>query len=200
MLSLFVLAACNKPCPECPKCPDPTTAGRTSTTISSPGCLTFDEYNNEDTVEKKAEWLRKYGRAVCDLYSIVEKSHTIKNATVEETPERELTLTWKTIADTIGSYDYEKYVAFNLDSKGNIISIKLIPQFVYDAPCYSIPLLRGIKQARSLSDTDKVAFKGAKVGLGPKLSSTIIIKVKGISYDYSDEPKRLDEERILNPL
>lgn len=171
-------------------------------------CLTLDEYNTLPTIEEKADWLRKYGKAVCDniLFEAAQENHTIKTGEFTPSPNGSLKKDWKEIKSKTSQYSvYERYLSFEIDSANKIIKdIKIVPTFSDKVPCYSLALFRAIAKKNNDNNISfEFIFAGVKAG------ETIIIKVTDMNgkvsyFDYSDEPKSnpgpIATRRIKSPL
>lgn len=160
-------------------------------------CLDLEEYNKLKFALQKADWLKKYGRAVCKdtLYKYSKKEHFLDPegfGTTADDGNNKLTKRWEDIKVLTNSYSvYAKYISFKIDgTTKKITDLDIVSDFSNTIPCYSLALFRGI--AKDNNDGNiTFEFQNAEV----RGKQTIIIRVidlnGGISYfDYSDEPKK----------
>lgn len=157
----------------------------------------LSEYEAKPNVEEKAKWLREKGEKVCKdvLYASVLKDHLLPKGDylrrrIEDYPNQiPLKLNWKTIHDSIEGHFYDKYVGFDI-SKNNVVSIKLIDEFLPNGGSYSIPLFLALADKLGLPDNDeKTSFEFI---LTKDEKSPVIFKVidqEGIELNYSTKPK-----------
>jgi hypothetical protein len=170
-------------------------------------CLNLDEYNALASVKDKADWLRKYGKAVCDsiLFKAAKGAHTIKTGEFTPKPHGSLKKDWNEINSRTSKYSvYDCYLSFDIDNVNKKIKdIKIVPTFNDNIPCYSLALFRAIAKDNNNSNiTFEFIFADVK-------TETIIIQVTDMNgkvsyYDYSDEPKSnpgsITRRRIKSPL
>lgn len=171
-------------------------------------CLTLEQYDALPTLEEKAEWLRKYGKAVCDdiLFEASKKTHTIGTGEFKPAPSGSLKKSWNDIESKTSKFSvYDRYLSFDLDTTNKVIKdIKIVSTFDNKVPCYSLALFRAIAKENNYKNiTFEFIYADVKAG------ETIIIKVtdmngKDLYFDYSDEPKKNDgpivTRRIKSPL
>lgn len=160
-------------------------------TIATPmvkaNCLSLKEYRKLTTVEAKADWLRKYGAAVCKdtLDKALKETHLIDSGTITTTTNV-YAITWDEVETFIGENMYNAYISFDYNTNKTIENLKLIPKFDPSITCYSVPLIRYIASENKLATEDNIEFGFANIGL----NRTIVIRVKGnVYYDFSNEPK-----------
>lgn len=71
---------------------------------------------------------------------------------------------------------------------GYSVKLKAMP-FTLSQSCYSVPMLRGVKIANSLTRSDNLTFtKGMKVVSGTA-KEVVLIKAGGNYYDLTDDPR-----------
>jgi hypothetical protein len=178
---------------------DETTAKTDATTKESiqkadiRECLTLKEYRKCTTIPLKADWLRKYGAAVCtDTLDIaLENAHRIAAENTPTTLSNPYRISWEDMEIFIDENMYNAYISFEYnDVKTVVKGIKLIPKFDEQVTCYSVPLIRHIAKENKLNPNDYFEF--GKTGS----NSTVFIKVKGVAYyDFSNEPKATIKQR-----
>lgn len=165
-------------------------------------CLTLEQYDLLPTTEEKEDWLRKYGKAVCDniLFEATLKTHTIKTGEFTPNPSGSLKKDWSDIESMTKQYSvYDRYLSFDVDPvKKKINSIIIVPTFDKKISCYSLALLRAIAKENNGSNIS-FEFIYATIKAGKE---TIIMKVTDLNgkssyYDYSDEPMKKNDPIIM---
>ena len=171
-------------------------------------CITLKMYNLLATTEEKADWLREYGKAVCDdiLDEATRNTHTINTTEFTAKPKGSLKKDWNEIKSKTSHFAvYESYISFKIDPVSkDIIDLKIIPYFDKKTPSYSLALFRSIaKQNNDANITFEFMYASVEAG------ETIVIKVTDLNnqvsyFDYSDEPKKKEAgvitRRIKSPL
>jgi len=161
--------------------------------VAAPPCITMAAYDSLSTIALKAAWLRDHGAEVCpNLLNDAEKVHLVVDTTVVPYPDaKTYIMKWQTLDSLVGTYMYEKYVSFEVDTDRSITDVVLVPEYKDNGLCYSIPLFRSIVDLYHLSPTSEFEFISAKVGT----NETIAIRFKDdstgdlIYYDNSDMPQ-----------
>lgn len=165
-------------------------------------CLGLEEYRKIDdlkldapkTDSLKADWLRKYGKAVCidTLYPSTLDTHEIKHTPFKLGSGKSFTIKWEDLKKLTESYSaYEKYVGFKIDASKEIAGIEIEPQFSNKKVCYSLPLFRSI--ARENEGLD-ISFEFMWALVGNDKQETIVFRVLNSKtpatfFDFSDEPR-----------
>ncbi len=162
-------------------------------------CLSLEEYEKLSTLLEKAEWLTKYGKAVCEetLHESTQKTHELKVGDFTTATNGGLVKNWEYIKNLTQTYSvYAKYVSFEIDIPNKQIKdLKIVDTFDDTIPCYSLALFRSIAKKNNYNNIS-FEFLFAEVNTG---GETIIIKVANsdgtISYfDYSDEPRLIENQ------
>ena len=155
-------------------------------------CIDMSGYDkiNPNDINKKAQWLVKYGKSVCPtiLNSRAIAEHIIRPTVSVEPIDINLSLikTWREIKKTIGTNTfYDVYIGFEIDANSDeILDLKTINLFTTSEVCYSITLFTSIVDFQKLNDDSKFSFEYANVNGERK----IIIRVDTLIYDYSQNP------------
>ena len=165
-------------------------------------CLGLEEYRKIDDLKLespkkdslRADWLRKYGKAVCidTLYLSTLETHEIKHTPFKLGTGKSFAIKWEDLKKLTESYSaYEKYVGFKLDASKEIAGIEIEPKFSDTKVCYSLPLFRSI--ARENEGLD-ISFEFMWALVGNSKQETIIFRVlngknPATFFDFSDEPR-----------
>lgn len=152
-------------------------------------CITLEEYDNLNDIDKKTEWFLNNGKNVCPeilFYRELNKHLVSGLTTVEPTVDgKSLPKTWKEVSSLTSGIFYEKYVTFDIDTTTkDIKDLILVDKFDANKFCYSVPLFNAIAAIEKLKDDSVIEFMYAKVDNKLK----IVIKVGSHFYDYSEEP------------
>ena len=161
-------------------------------------CISLRDYEILNDTEEKAAWLRLNGDKVCQviLYDAIEKDHKIDAVVTTSTTTRPFKITWDDMSRFVGNGMYNAYIGFEIDANNNITNLKLIPKFTINEPCYSIPLIRYLAFKYNLRGNENLEF----LNIITPFREKIAIKVNSVYYDYSDEPKIINEKPKSKPL
>lgn len=172
---------------------------------SNPYIMGLKSMRQFDTMQV---WLEHNGDVICDeqLYSCMAQYHIISQLEYDTAVGIHLDnhptlmdypLTWGAIDTFIANneiYCYDKYIGFTFTS--GIMSLKIL-SFTNTETCYSVPMLRGIREIHGLTATDNLVFtKGMMVIPGSSPSAyreVVLIKVTTTTgtayYDITDDPR-----------
>ncbi|WP_395061233.1 hypothetical protein [Flavobacterium sp.] len=151
-------------------------------------CISIEEYKKIDTSEsdKQAQWLKINSDNVCEkeeFYKLVYGQHLINKVKFENelknsANDKILKIHWLDLNKMLSKYgDYEKYVAFQVDSNGKL-GLKLIDNFVKSPSCYSVAFFRSIFYDKTINILDpKVFFEFHQLDNGYVIFS--LIEVNG---------------------
>lgn len=163
-------------------------------------CLNFNFYDQQTTIQDKADWLYKYGRFICPdlLNATAEHTHEIDASIATRLNTTTQTLSWTQIKSLMQNHVYEYYIKCHTDNSGNINLVNAATPYQESGNCFSMPLFRGIHKKYTLNDKDKFEFMSATTGnatTGIKKIVMFSITRYGqtqpfISYDYSDRPDK----------
>ena len=169
-------------------------------------CIDLADYDTITDVYRKADWLKKNGKYVCQdtLNNSSERDHFVVDASVfTPTSGRTLTINWGDIKTLMKDDIYENYITFEIDSLDNINKITTTERYTKNPFCFSMPLFRGIDKKMTLDDSSEFLFTSANLGTTPAIFFKI---TKDLSrpnsdfayYDFSDEPKKTSDGNLSN--
>lgn len=171
-------------------------------TPTTTDCLSMEEYEALTTLEERIHWLTAYGHLVCKriLYDYLLNDHRMNAIsfrsmifTIDGTSVY-TTKYWKDIKTLIGTYFYDRYIGFDIDSH-EVISPKLVTDFTVDPCTYSIPLFLAIAEDLGLDDDDeRIGFEFIKAGPSGNDIIFRVIADRDISYyNFSQVPTEVIE-------
>ncbi|TDP61017.1 hypothetical protein [Flavobacterium dankookense] len=153
-------------------------------------CLTLKKYNQQTSLEDKAQWLRDYGKAVCEdtLHAAILKDHSVRASDVTFSTGVPFKIKWEDLDAFLDQNFYNAYVSFDI-YKTNITGIKLIPTFTTSYPCYSVPFFKVIAAENKLKPTSEIEFKFGKIATNDRVIVIVNNDMGTAYYDYSNDPK-----------
>ncbi|HQW68757.1 MAG TPA: hypothetical protein PLH25_03750 [Flavobacterium sp.] len=189
-LALLMLLAAMVSCNQAKHSQTMAFADATALDSAATDCITLKKYNEQATIEDKAQWLRDYGKAVCidTLNAAIIKEHSVRAADVTFSPGVTFKIKWEELDTFLDQNFYNAYVSFDI-YKTNITGIKLVPKFTTSYPCYSVPFFRAIADENKLKPSSEIEFKYGKIGTDDRVIVIVNNDMGTAYYDYSNEPK-----------
>lgn len=200
LLTLFTIVACKKGEINSPKIE--TNVEKATSLADS---LTLEGYDTIQDIEEKAAWLREKGDRVKRklIQEAVLKDHKLKDKIINQ--KVKYIITWGELKRKIGSHGYDKYLSVE-HSGEKIDSLKMVDRFIpkkgESQYRFSTTLIRTLAKVDGKND-DKAEFQFsfALINKETKKSeqTVVVIQVNGnLYYDYSTDPKKIDEVRTLS--